>query len=120
LIVCSALICLQMAVYGLALPVPIIIVVTFLCKHPPAMLNIMTNMKVVNTIVDPRQQISGLSLVKAVQMFGSIISVNVGGRIIDAVGYPGMFMFLLALIAVELVMVVFYRIPSGNDKKLFS
>ena len=120
LIVCSALICLQMAVYGLALPVPIIIVVTFLCKHPPAMLNIMTNMKVVNTIVDPRQQISGLSLVKAVQMFGSIISVNVGGRIIDAVGYPGMFLFLLALIAVELVMVVFYRIPSGNDKKLFS
>jgi OHS family lactose permease-like MFS transporter len=80
----------------------------------------MTNMKVVNTIVDPRQQISGLSLVKAVQMFGSIISVNVGGRIIDAVGYPGMFLFLLALIAVELVMVVFYRIPSGNDKKLFS
>jgi hypothetical protein len=31
-----------------------------------------------------------------------------------------MFLFLLALIAVGLLGVVFFRVPSGNDKKLFS
>ncbi|MDO4539132.1 MAG: MFS transporter, partial [Coriobacteriales bacterium] len=120
LTICGAFVVLQMATYGLQAPLPIIIVITFLCKHPPAMLNIMTNMKVVNTVVDPRQQITGLSLVKAVQMAGTIVSNNIGGNIIDASGYPAMFMFLLGLSVVELVLVLLYRVPSGNDKKLFS
>lgn len=120
LLICSALIVLQMATYGFALPLPIIIAITFACKHPPVILNIMTNMKVVNTIVDPRQQITGLALVKTVQSFGIIISNNIGGRIIDSAGYPAMFMFLLGLVAAELVLIVLFRIPSGNDKKLFS
>jgi OHS family lactose permease-like MFS transporter len=120
LLVCFGLATLQMATYGFDLPLPIIIVITFLCKHPPVILNIMTNMKVVNTIVDPRQQITGLALVKACQNFGTIVSNNIGGRIVDASGYPPMFIFLLALIAVGLVGVVFFAVPSGNDKKLFS
>jgi OHS family lactose permease-like MFS transporter len=120
LLVCFGLATLQMATYGFDLPLPIIIVITFLCKHPPVILNIMTNMKVVNTIVDPRQQITGLALVKACQNFGTIVSNNIGGRIVDASGYPPMFMFLLALIAVGLVGVAFFPVPSGNDKKLFS
>ena len=80
----------------------------------------MTNMKVVNTIVDPRQQITGLALVKACQSFGMIVSNNIGGRIVDASGYPAMYLFLLAIIAVGLVGVALFRVPSGNDKKLFS
>ncbi|MBO7675350.1 MAG: MFS transporter [Atopobiaceae bacterium] len=120
MLVCFGLITLQMATYGFDLPLPIIIAITFVCKHPPVILNVMTNMKVVNTIVDPRQQITGLALVKACQNFGTIISNNVGGRIVDASGYPPMFLFLLALIAVGLVGVVLFPVPSGNDKKLFS
>ena len=120
LLVGFGLVCAQMAVYGLDFPLPLIVVVTFLCKHPPVMLNIMTNMKVVNTIVDPRLQISGLALVKTCQSFGVIISNNIGGRIVDAAGYPPMFLFLLALVAVGTVGVVFFPVPSGNDKKLFS
>ena len=114
------LVVVEMLVYGLNLPLPLVIVATFLGRHPPALINIMTNMKVVNTIVDARQQIAGLALVKTCQSFGTIISNNIGGRIADAAGYPAMFLFLLALIVVGLVGVVFFRVPSGNDKKLFS
>ena len=115
-----AMVVIEMVVYGLNMPQPLIIVATFIGRHPPAIINIMTNMKVVNTIVDPRQQITGLALVKTCQSFGTIISNNIGGRIADAAGYPAMFMFLLAMIAVGLVGVVFFKVPSGNDKKLFS
>lgn len=115
-----ALVVVEMVVYGLNLPLPLVIVATFLGRHPPAIINIMANMKVVNTIVDARQQIAGLALVKTCQSFGTIISNNIGGRIADAAGYPAMFLFLLALIAAGLVGVVFFKVPSGNDKKLFS
>ena len=115
-----AMVVIEMVIYGLNMPLPLIIVATFIGRHPPAIINIMTNMKVVNTIVDPRQQITGLALVKTCQSFGTIISNNIGGRIADAAGYPAMFMFLLAMIAVGLVGVVFFKVPSGNDKKLFS
>ncbi|MDO4403666.1 MAG: MFS transporter [Atopobiaceae bacterium] len=115
-----ALVVIEMVIYGLNLPLPLVIVATFLGRHPPAIVNIMTNMKVVNTIVDPRQQIAGLALVKSCQSFGTIIANNIGGRIADAAGYPAMFLFLLTLIGVGLLGVVFFRVPSGNDKKLFS
>ena len=114
------LVLVEMVVYGLNLPLPLVIVATFLGRHPPAIINIMTNMKVVNTIVDARQQIAGLALVKTCQSFGIIVSNNIGGRIADAAGYPAMFLFLLALIGVGLAGVVFFQVPSGNDKKLFS
>ncbi len=114
------LVVVEMVVYGLNMPLPLVIVATFLGRHPPAIINIMTNMKVVNTIVDARQQIAGLALVKTCQSFGTIISNNIGGRIADAAGYPAMFLFLLAMIAVGLAGVVFFQVPSGNDKKLFS
>ena len=120
LLVVFGLVVIEMVVYGLDLPLPLIIVATFLGRHPPAIVNIMTNMKVVNTIVDPRQQITGLALVKTCQSFGTIISNNIGGRIADAAGYPAMFLFLLALIGAGLIGVVFFNVPSGNDKKLFS
>lgn len=110
----------QVLPFALALPFPIVIAITFICKHPPIILNLMTNMKVVNTIVDPRQQITGLAIVKACQNFGAIISNNVGGRIVDAAGYPPMFLFLLVTIAVGVAGVLFFRVPAGTDKKLFS
>ena len=115
-----ALVVVEMVVYGLNLPLPLVIVATFLGRHPPAIINIMANMKVVNPIVDARQQIAGLALVKTCQSFGTIISNNIGGRIADAAGYPAMFLFLLAMICVGLAGVVFFQVPSGNDKKLFS
>lgn len=111
---------LQVLPIAIGLPFPIVIGITFLTKHPPAILNIMTNMKVVNTIVDPRQQITGLALVKTCQSLGMIISTNIGGRIVDAAGYPPMFFFLLGTIAVGLVGVFLFRVPAGTDKKLFS
>ena len=120
LLVAFGLATLQVLPFALNLPFPIVIGITFLCKHPPAILNIMTNMKVVNTIVDPRQQITGLAIVKACQNFGTIISNNVGGNLVDAAGYPTMFLFLLGMIALGVVGVVFFKVPSGNDKKLFS
>ena len=120
LLIAFGLAVVQVLPFALNLPMPIVIGITFLCKHPPAILNIMTNMKVVNTIVDARQQITGLARVKACQNFGTIISNNIGGNIVDAAGYPAMYLFLLGLISAGLVLVVFFKVPSGNDKKLFS
>ena len=120
LLVVFVMVVVEMVIYGLNLPLPLVIVATFIGRHPPGIINIMTNMKVVNTIVDARQQIAGLALVKTCQSFGVIISNNIGGRIADAAGYPAMFLFLLALIAVGTAGVVFFPVPSGNDKKLFS
>lgn len=120
MLACSGGIVIQMASYAFNLPLPLIIVVTFLLKHPPIICNIMTNMKVVNTIVDPRLQITGLALVKTAQSFGMIVSNNIGGSIVDAAGYPPMFMFLLGLVSVGLVGTIFFPVPSGNDKRLFS
>ena len=120
LLVCFALVTINMAVFAFDLPLPVILVITLLCKHPPVIVNIMANMKVVNTIVDARLQIVGLALVKACQSFGTIVSNNVGGNIVDASGYPPMFLFLLGVIGVGLAGVAFFRVPSGNDKKLFS
>lgn len=114
------LVLVEMVIYGLNMPLPLVVVATFIGRHPPGILNIMTNMKVVNTIVDARQQIAGLALVKTCQSFGMMVFNNVGGRIADAAGYPAMFLFLLALSAIGLVGVVFFPVPSGNDKKLFS
>ena len=120
LLVCFSLATLNMVAFAFDMPLPLVLAATLLCFHPPIILNVMTNMKVVNTIVDPRLQVTGLALVKTCQSFGTIVSNNIGGRIIDASGYPLMFMFLLALVAVGLVGVVFFQVPSGNDKKLFS
>ena len=120
LLVCFSLVAANMAVFAFDLPLPVILVAVLVCKHPPVIVNIMTNMKVVNTIVDARLQITGLALVKACQSFGTIVSNNIGGRIVDAAGYPQMFLFLLGMIVVGLVGVVFFQVPSGNDKKLFS
>ena len=120
LFICFGMVVVEMVMYGLDLPLPLIILATAIGRHPPAILNIMTNMKVVNTIVDPRQQITGLALVKTCQSFGVIVSNNIGGNIVDAAGYPAMFLFLLALIAVGFVGVIFFKVPAGNDKKLFS
>lgn len=120
LIVCFGLVVVEMVMYGLDLPLPLIILATAIGRHPPGILNIMTNMKVVNTIVDPRQQITGLALVKTCQSFGVIVSNNIGGNIVDAAGYPPMFLFLLALVGAGFLGVFFFKVPSGNDKKLFS
>ncbi len=115
-----SLVLIEMLIYGLDMPLPLVIVATFIGRHPPGILNIMTNMKVVNTIVDARQQIAGLALVKTCQSFGMMVFNNIGGRIADAAGYPAMFLFLLALIGIGTVGIVFFPVPSGNDKKLFS
>lgn len=120
LLIMFILVTVEMVVYGLDMPLPLIIVVTFIGRHPPTILNIMTNMKVVNTIVDPRQQITGLALVKSFQSFGTIVSNTIGGNLVDAGGYPLMFLFLLGLISVGLLGVFFFKVPSGNDRKLFS
>lgn len=120
MLIMFSLACLQMAAFAFSLPLPIALAITFLTKHPCGIINIMANMKVVNTIVDPRQQITGLALVKTCQSFGVIITNNIGGIIVDSAGYPPMFLFLLALLAVGFAGVVFFKVPSGNDKKLFS
>lgn len=120
MLIMFALACLQMVAFAITLPLPLALGITFLTKHPCGIINIMTNMKVVNTIVDPRQQITGLALVKTCQSFGVIITNNIGGRIVDAAGYPPMFLFLLVLLVAGLIGTLLFPVPSGNDKKLFS
>lgn len=110
----------QLTVYAFDMPVALKVIATLIVKHPAGMLLIMTNLKVINTIVDHRQQITALAFVKMVQNLASIIFNNISGNVLDLAGYASMFRLNLVLIAVGCILLFFYRIPSGNDRKLFS
>ena len=83
------------------------------------MLFIMINLKVVNTIVDSKYQVTALSLVYTVRNFASIIFQNIAGFILDTSTYSHMFMGCFGVIVFAFILVLFFRIPSGNDQKLF-
>jgi len=109
----------QMASYALMLPAPAQIALTLLGKHPAGMLLIMANLKVVNTIVDQRQQLTALALVSAAQNLTTVALNPVAGVVLDAHGYQAMFALGLAGAAVALAMALAFRVKDGNGSGLF-
>ncbi|MBP3891386.1 MAG: MFS transporter [Solobacterium sp.] len=111
---------LQTGIYAIQLSMPLEILATLIGKQLPDMLTIMINLKIVNTIIDHRQQMLSLSVLRTVRSFASIILNNVAGRIIDTSGYTMMYQLMFGILVLSAVLLYFYKIPSGNHQRLFT
>ena len=120
LIISISMVCLQCVVYGFDLPMVFIILATLMAKHPAGMLYIMINLKVVNTLIDEKNQITALAFVATLKNLVSIIFQNFAGQILDITTYSNLYLICLGLMIVALVLVIFFKIDSGNDKQLFN
>lgn len=120
LFIATGLLCVQCAVYGFDLPMPLIMLVTLVAKHPSGMLYIMLNLKVINTLIDDEQQITALAFVATLKNLATIVFQNIAGLLLDATSYSCLYLVCFACMLVELALVAFFRIASGNDKRLFS
>lgn len=120
LIISISMVCLQCAVYGFDLPLIFILLITFLAKHPSGMLYIMINLKVINTLIDENQQITALAYVAILKNLVAIIFQNVAGNILDVTTYSNLYLICFGWMLVALILVIFFKISSGNDKKLFN
>lgn len=120
LIISISMVCLQCAVYGFDLPLIFILLITFLAKHPSGMLYIMINLKVINTLIDENQQITALAYVATLRNLVAIIFQNVAGNILDVTTYSNLYLICFGWMLVALILGIFFKISSGNDKKLFN
>ena len=120
MIIAFAMTIIQFAVYALAMPLPLKIAVTFMAKHPAGMLFIMIKLKVIATIVEEDMQITALAFAMTIQNLVSIVFNNIGGNILDATGYTFTWTVGLVVLIAGFILLMLYRIPSGNDRKLFS
>lgn len=120
LLISVSMVFVQCAVYGFHLPLPLILIATFIAKHPAGMLYIMINLKVINTIVDKEQQIEALALVSTLKNLVAIIFQYAAGRILDVTSYGNLYLICTVFILVDLFLVIFYRIAKGTDRRLFS
>ncbi len=119
LLISMSMVCIQCAVYGFNLPMPIIILATLIAKHPAGMLYIMVNLKIVNTLIDEKQQITALAFVATLKNLAAILFQNLAGYILDATSYFYLFRVCFACMLGGLLLLAFFRIDSGNDKPLF-
>lgn len=110
----------QTFIYWLNLWTPSIVIATLLFKHPPGMLFVMINLKVVNTLVDEDYQITALALIQTFRNLSSIIFQNLSGQILNFTTYQNLYLLVFIILLLGLIIVSFYQIPSGNDKKTFS
>ena len=120
LIISISMVCLQCAVYGFDLPLIFILLITFLAKHPSGMLYIMINLKVINTLIDENQQITALAYVATLKNLVAIIFQNVADNILDVTTYSNLYLICFGWMLGALILVIFFKISSGNDKKLFN
>lgn len=112
--------CVEYAVYALGLSFVILVPVTLIVKHPMGMVYGMTNLKIVTSVVDEDHQITALALIATCKNLSTIVCQNAAGRILDNAGYSMLFAAIFACSAVALILAVFFKVDSGNDKKLFS
>lgn len=94
-------------------------IMTFLTKSVTTMAFIMINMKVITTIIDGTHQMSALSIVSTFKSFRSIIFQAIAGYLIDLYSYQFFYVFLFICATVGLVLCMLYKIPNGNEYRLF-
>ncbi len=94
-------------------------IMTFLTKSVTTMAFIMINMKVIATIIDGTHQMSALSIVSTFKSFSSIIFQAIAGYLIDLYSYQFFYGFLFVCAIIGLVLCILYKIPSGNEHRLF-
>ena len=62
---------------------------------------------------------SALALVQTCRNLGSIVFQIISGYLIDIYSYDTFYLILCLLSLMTMVIVIFYKIPSGNDQRLF-
>ena len=113
------LLVIQFMTYAYIPNVVIQIIITFLTKSVTTMAFIMINMKVIATIIDGTHQMSALSIVSTFKSFSSIIFQAIAGYLIDLYSYQFFYGFLFVCAIIGLVLCILYKIPSGNEHRLF-
>lgn len=113
------LLVIQFMTYAYIPNVVIQIIMTFLTKSVTTMAFIMINMKVIATIIDGTHQMSALSIVSTFKSFSSIIFQAIAGYLIDLYSYQFFYGFLFVCAIIGLVLCILYKIPSGNEHRLF-
>lgn len=109
----------QFMTYAYIPNVVIQMIMTFLTKSVTTMAFIMINMKVIATIIDGTHQMSALSIVSTFKSFSSIIFQAIAGYLIDLYSYQFFYSFLFVCAIIGLVLCILYKIPSGNEHRLF-
>ncbi len=109
----------QFMTYAYIPNVVIQMIMTFLTKSVTTMAFIMINMKVIATIIDGTHQMSALSIVSTFKSFSSIIFQAIAGYLIDLYSYQFFYSFLFVCAILGLVLCILYKIPSGNEHRLF-
>ncbi|RHM63150.1 MULTISPECIES: MFS transporter [Coprobacillaceae] len=120
LIIAYMMIIVQFLCYAFNVAMPFQVIITLLTKHPSGMLFIMINLKVVSTLVDEKHQITALAIVQTLRNLSSIVFQNIAGMILDVSTYQILFMISVIILIVGLVLVLFFKIPDGNNQKLFN
>ncbi len=120
LIIAYTMVCIQFAVYGLNLCLPLKVAATFVAKHPAGMLYIMINLKVIHTIVDEHQIITALAFVATVKNLVSIFSQNIAGMLLDIISYSSVFLIFFVILLAGFILTLFFKVNDGNGQKLFN
>ena len=119
LIIAFAVAIMQCLIYGFDFWMPLKIFATLIAKHPAGMLFIMINLKIVNTLVDQKNQITALALVQTIKNLASIVFQNMAGYILDFTTYQILFLMCMVILTIGLILVLFFKIPEMKNKKLF-
>lgn len=109
----------QMLAYGMHAPVILMILVTFIAKHPAAMVNNMTNLKVMECLVSEEEQLPALSLVYMGRNLMTFATQIMAGQILQNSSYDTLFLVVSGIALVGMLLLVPFRVSSGNNKMLF-
>ncbi len=110
----------QNLVYGLSLPVNVMVGVAMMTKTIGIMLMIMINLKIVSSLGPASSQMRALAFAASINYLASILFNAITGLLVDRCGYAFAFLVLSAALVMAFVLVVFFRLPAGTDQKLFS
>lgn len=119
LLIANGMVVVQTLMYWIPVPLFGKIVITFLTKHPSAMLLIMVNLKVINTIVTKQEQVSALALVLAVRNLSSVLFHLAAGELLVRYSYSFLFFWCFVVVVIGMVLIGCFRIADGNDQVLF-
>ncbi|NEW61801.1 MFS transporter [Granulicatella sp. zg-ZJ] len=109
----------QFLAYGLLAILPIKIIATLLFKHTVGMTFIMTNLKVVRTIIPNEYQFSALSIVATLGSLSAVLWQFIGGFLITYYGYSSFYLVMLASLCIGFLLLVNFKVQDNKDLILF-
>lgn len=109
----------QMLIYGVHAPLALMIAITFIAKHPAAMVNNMINLKVMDCMVSEEDQMPAMSLVYMVRNLVTLGCQALAGQVLLAGTYANLFMIAFGMACVGTLLLIPFKVPAGSDRVLF-